>query len=307
MNELIISKLKDLAKLRQVQGASSFRSAAYSNAAYKISNMGVEITDVEQLSSVEGIGPKIVSVVDLVLKTGTHPELEQYDSMVEYVRQLTRVPGIGPKSAMRYIAQGIKSLEDLKKYAYSGNARRPVKLLEAIAYAEIDTTGRIPRQFIESVAEHSLKILRQLPEVESADITGSYRRKKSTVKDLDILVASTDPAPVVGRFLSMGTLIESGDKKASIYSFFNRQGMEPRRFRIDLMIVPPKSYGAALCHFTGSKEHNVRLRGIAKSRGITVSQNGVYAADGSWLGGENEGDLYNVLGLEYVEPEDRDG
>ena len=172
----------------------------------------------------------------------------------------------------------------------------------------IGNGGRIPFQYALNVSTLPFEILKKLECVEIIEFAGSMRRKKPTVKDVDILVCSSDPSRVVEAFLKCGQKIDAGDKKASIYLGFQFGEFGARRLRMDLMLVKRKCWGAALCHFTGSKEHNISLRALAKSRSITVSQNGITATcDGRWLGGEDETDLYRILDLRYIEPEGRDG
>jgi DNA polymerase (family 10) len=304
MNELISSKLNDLALLRKVQGANSFRAAAYSKAADVISRLDFELSSSDQIDSIEGLGEKTILAAGIILKSGSHPELDASKGLLDPVKELTRVPGIGPKRAFDFIAQGINSIEQLKQAIFAGRVTQK-KLLDAIAFAEMDAGGRIPLHFILPSAERTRDTLFGLQFVQKAELTGSVRRKLPTVKDVDILVCSEHPDLVTAEFLKLGTPIESGDHKASIFSWFEYGTFGPKQYRLDLMIVPCKCWGAALCHFTGSKEHNIQLRKMAKERGINVSQNGIVGPNGEWLGGEEEADLYRVLGLVYYEPESR--
>lgn len=305
MNDLVVSKLRDLARLRQIQGANSFRVRAYSNAANIIAELDTEIEDASQLYAVDGIGEKVVAAVEEILETGTLDELGEFSALLEPIRELSKIPGIGTKRAMKFVEMGIKTIPDLRKAVAERRVKGGKKLMDSIAFAEMETTGRIPVEFISEVANTIKLRLRKLKAVQKVEITGSFRRGRPTVKDVDILVCSFHPAEVVEEFLKMGDEIESGDHKASIFAWYSVNN-QPRRFRVDLMIVQERSWGAALCHFTGSKKHNIRLRAQAKGRGISVSQNGILGPNGEWLGGEEEEDLYRVLGYDYVKPEDRE-
>lgn len=303
MNELIASKLRDLGKLRQLQGANSFRSGAYFKAAKVIEELGTELEDADQLYAVDGIGSKVVAAVEEIIETGTLEELDEAESLLAPIRELTKVPGIGPKRAAKFVEDGIETLSELKVHFLNKGGNK--RMLDAIAFAEMQSTGRIPREFVEEQAQAIRKKMLTCNFVQKAQLTGSLRRGRPTVKDVDLLVCSFYPEKVVAKFLEFGNEIESGDRKASIY-VWSTIGNEMIRFRMDLMIVQEKSWGAALCHFTGSKEHNIKLRAIAKARGIKVSQNGITGPSGEWLGGEEEEDLYRVLKLDYVKPEDRE-
>lgn len=302
-NKLIAAKLRDLARLRQLQGASSFRSAAYSNAAEVVEGLDTEILDPEQLYVIDGIGEKIVAAVATIVQTGTHPELELNEAVLAQIRELTRVPGIGAKTAMKFVEDGINSLEALKSAILDGRVKRK-KLLAAVLFAEIDSGGRIPIEFVLPVVDQIKSKL--VPCCELVEAAGSIRRRRPTVKDIDILACTDYPELAATEFLKCGMTIEAGTKKASIFAFYRIADLDPKQIRVDLMIVPRKCWGAALCHFTGSKGHNIALREKAMQLGITVSQNGIIGPYGEWLGGENETDLYKVLGLKYVEPEDRE-
>jgi len=163
---------------------------------------------------------------------------------------------------------------------------------------------RLPLAVVKPIIDEIVADLNAQDYVVNACAAGSVRRKKETVKDCDVIVAvhEGDEERIVTRFLNRvkdTIVVNSGTKKARILI-----PLQGKPFQVDLLVVHPEEWGSALNYFTGSKEHNVRLRSIAKARGMKVSEHGIFRGDVR-IGGEEEEDLYEILGIPYVEPEQR--
>lgn len=223
--------------------------------------------------------------------------------------ELLSIPGVGPKKAkLFYERLGIKSVRELEEAAKKGmlaglpgiGSKTEEKILKGISLwrksRERRSLGRIL-----PLAQEIIAKLSESPYVRKISAAGSLRRMKDTVKDLDILVVSTEPMEVMERFVSLPFVMEvlgMGPTKSSI--------LTKDAFQVDLRVVPEESFGAALQYFTGSKNHNIHLRQIALKMGLKVSEYGVFKEDNEKIAGYTEEEVYNALGLPWIPPELRE-
>jgi DNA polymerase (family 10) len=303
-NNEIADALNKMADVRQLEGANKFQILAYKKAANAIAGHTEQVSSFskQKLLTLKGVGPAIADKVVELCSNGAIASLEEAKSTFNLgaMEQLTAIPGVGPKKAQAIIAQGIMTRAELVSALKSGTFKTTdvPKLLSAIEFADLEQQ-RFPLFQVLRVVQHVFETVKRFSD--KAEYAGSVRRFKETVKDVDIVAQTKHVDELLKAFCSCGDVIMSGSSKASIFV----SGMN-MKVRVDLLIVDASCWGSALNHFTGSKEHNVALRTLAKSRGLTVSEFGVY--DGTkMIGGANEQDLYNILGLDYHPPELREG
>jgi DNA polymerase (family 10) len=310
----IANIFEETADLLEIDGANPFRIRAYRQAAENIDDLGrslaAMVAEGEDLTTIPGIGKDLAGAIRAMVETGTTPDLDQLRERIPpTLRALLRIPGIGPKKIKRLHAElGIASVEDLQRAVETHQLATlsgfGPKTEEKIA-RELETgrTKKARRRWadVERVALEFEALLNGLPEVEEAITAGSFRRKQDTVGDLDLLASSTDPLPVIDAFVNaerVAQIAGQGDTRAAVVL---RDG-----FAVDLRVVPPESYGAALHYFTGSKDHNMYLRYKAIDRGWKVNEYGVYDETGSQIAGRTEEEMYATFGYPYIEPELRE-
>jgi DNA polymerase (family 10) len=318
MNNLKIADAFDqVADLLEFKDANPFRVRAYRRGAQTIRDMSeslaVIVADPERdLTEIEGIGKDLAGKCIALLETGRLPLLDELSADVpKSVLQLMRVPGLGPKKAAAVFHQlGVKSLEELR-HACETQAVRQLKgfgakteetILKGLAIATCGTK-RLLWPEADVIARSLTEHFKSCPAVEQLALAGSYRRGKETVGDLDILVTATDIGAVMDRFAGyaeIGEVLARGDTKMSVRL--------ETGFQVDLRVVADESFGAALQYFTGSKDHNVLLRGRAKQLGLKVSEYGVFRGKNEkYVAGRTETEVYAQLGLPLIPPELREG
>jgi DNA polymerase (family 10) len=301
------------------QGANPFRVRAYRNSARTIRDYTEPLaamveTQKEKLTEIEGIGDDLAAKIITLVSTGSLPMLEDLKKQVpDSVLALLRIPGLGPKKAAALHKQlGIQTLEQLKAACdehkvreLKGFGEKTEQLIlqgmsiahqasQRLYWAEAD-------QFVQALRDH----FKPCKSIEQLEFAGSYRRGKETVGDLDILVVAKKPDEAMDcleKFPETTQVIGRGDTKMSIRT--------ANGFQIDLRVVPAESFGAALQYFTGSKEHNVILRGRAKDNGLKINEWGVFRIKGdkeTRIGGTTEAEIYDTLKLPLFPPEIREG
>ncbi|PQO40298.1 DNA polymerase/3'-5' exonuclease PolX [Blastopirellula marina] len=318
-NAQIAAKFEMLADLLEFQGANSFRIRAYRNAARTIESLSQQISDIlndtsQKLTDFEGIGKDLAEKCQVLVETGKLPQLEDLQKKIPpSVLAMLRIPGLGPKkAAVIYKELGISTLEGLRE-ACQDEKIRALKgfgaKTEQTILSGIDLAATADQRVYWAKADKLVQRLREHLEsakgIEKLTFAGSYRRGKETVGDIDILTvaeSSNEAMDRLGEFPDLEEVIARGDTKMSIRLASNMQ--------VDLRVVPAKSYGAAMQYFTGSKEHNVKVRGIAKQRGLKINEYGVFRVndDGSetYVAGETEEDVYAALDLPCFPPELRE-
>ncbi len=306
--------LELLADLSEIKGEVRFKVIAYRRAAEAVRGMGDEILEtdsVARLKAIPGIGEAIARKILEFKETGTIGKLEELkEEIPEEVVSLLQVPGLGPRRARLVFEElGVRSLDDLQRAAEEHllaplpglGPKVEAGILEGIKHLR-GTAGRI---FINQAYEQASGIvdamLEKLPELRIS-AAGSLRRMKETIGDIDILAAYGEPHEVTKAFRSLplvSKVIMSGETRSSV---FTRDMLQ-----VDLRVVDTSSWGAALQYFTGSKEHNVRLRELARRQGLKVNEYGVFRVedDGRMAGADEEG-VYAALGLSMPPPELRE-
>ncbi|HIF30487.1 MAG TPA: DNA polymerase/3'-5' exonuclease PolX [Planctomycetaceae bacterium] len=318
-NAQIAAIFELLADLLEFQSSNPFRIRSYRNSARVISDLSESIATIvaespQQLTKLDGIGKSLAEKCVTLVETGSLPQLDELRQKIpETVLQLLRIPGMGPKkAAVLYQELHIKSLDELKIACETGQVRKlsgfGEKTEQAIlANLEFAATAgdRIYWSEADAVASDIRQFLLEGPaKLEQLELAGSYRRCKETIGDLDILIVSQEPDAVMDRFAAYPSLRDTIVRGGTKMSIRLQSGLQ-----VDLRLVPEESFGAALQYFTGSKEHNVELRGRAKSRGLKINEWGVYRIDGeeeTYIAGQTEEDVYQTLELPWIPPELRE-
>jgi len=303
--------LEEIAVLLELTGVNPFKVRAYENAARAIDGLAEDLGSVvseSRLREIPGIGDSIASNIAELWKTGRMKFHDQLSATVPpgYL-EMTRIPGLGPKK-IRALGEALEitSVADLKRAAEAGRIRdlkgfgqqSEKKILQGIAILE-KGSGRFLAGEVRPIAEELLKGLKAHPAVEQAEVGGSLRRWLETAKDVDLLVATKKPEEVTRAFLALvpdASLIGSGPTKTSVRF--------PSGLAVDLRLVLPRQFPFALHYFTGNVAHNVRVRSRAIDRGFSLNE---YELSGKRHAAiATEADLFEVLGLRYVEPELRE-
>ncbi len=291
-----------------------FRSRAYLLAAQRITSLTEDVRKVkdrEELDQIPGVGKSIAATIAEFIDTGESKVLEELrESLPPGVRQLMELEGIGPKNAMRLVDElKVSSIDDLEKVAKEGKVRGlkgfGEKKEQNILLSIGDYRNRQTRFLLGAVlpiVDDMLAWMRESPAVVRAEVAGSYRRRRETIGDLDLLVASNDPAAASERFVSMPPVervVSHGATKSTVYLKGHLQ--------VDCRVIPPEAYGAALQYFTGSKDHNVKLRTIGVKLGYKLNEYGLFRReDDALVASETEDEIYKTLGMDWVSPELRE-
>ena len=317
-NASIADAFDQIADLLEFQGANPFRVRAYRNGARTIRDYSEPLTAIvpegkAKLMEIQGIGEDLANKIVTLVATKELPMLKELREQVpETVLALLRIPGLGPKKAAALHKElGIKTLDELRAACETGKVRALkgfAAKTEQLILQGIDVAATIALRMYWAEADKIVQLMRahlaDCRSIEQLEFAGSYRRGRDTIGDLDVLVVSQNPAEVMDRFscfLESADVLARGDTKCSIRT---RTG-----FQIDLRVVPAESFGAALQYFTGSKEHNVILRGMAKDRGLKINEWGVYRVENgneTRICGTTEKEVYDALDLPHFPPELRE-
>jgi DNA polymerase (family 10) len=310
----------------EVKGELVFKTVAYHRAADAIAHSPVEVSRAYldgRPPRIPGVGEAIAKKIEELARTGRLAFYEKLRGEVPpSLVALLEIPGVGPRTVRQLHEElGIETLEDLRRAAEAGTLRflkgmsqkTEEQVLAGIA-ALATRQERMRLGQAEAIVETLLAELSDVPGLRSIQPAGSYRRRRETIGDLDLLAETDRPAELVERFTSLGSVesvLAKGPYKAAVRLLRGPQ--------VDLMIMPPGEAGTYLIHFTGSKEHNVRLRGMARDRGWSLSEKGYLRLDeegepAAGAAGEaaelrtfaTEAEAYGFLGLPFVEPELRE-
>ncbi|MCP4542043.1 MAG: DNA polymerase/3'-5' exonuclease PolX [Chloroflexi bacterium] len=312
-NQAIADIFSKMADMLSIQGANYHRILAYRRAAENVAVLGRPLEEIWQAGEVEaipGIGKTLASKIDELMRTGSLSAYEKLESQVPAgVVEMLAVPDVGPKRvALFWKELGITSVEALEQAAREGRlrtlsgigAKSEQKVLAGIEALK-RRTGRTLLGAAWPLAHVILDTLLQVPGVVQAAPAGSLRRMRETVGDLDLLVASIDPEPVMACFREQPHVAEvllSGPTKTSIRT---HEG-----FQIDLRVLEPARWGTAIQYFTGSQAHNIRLRGLALDLGFSLSEYGLEQKDGTEILCATEDEVYATLNLPLIPPELRE-
>lgn len=303
--------LEEIAVLLELTGVNPFKVRAYENAARAIDGLSEDLGTVVsegRLTELPGIGDSTGANIAELWKTG---RMKFYDDLAASVPpgylEMTRIPGLGPKK-IRALGEALEvtSIADLKRAAEEGRirdlkgfgAQSEKKILQGIGIVEKGSSRFLAGE-VRPMAEELLAALKKHPAVVEAEVGGSLRRWLETVKDVDLLVSTKKPAEVTKAFLALvpdASIIGSGETKTSVRF--------PSGLAVDLRLVLPKQFPFALHYFTGNVAHNVRVRSRALDRGFSLNE--YELSGGRHAPIASESDLFEVLGLAYIEPEMRE-
>ena len=295
----------EVADLLEIQGANPFRVRAYRTASRTVGTLNGPVESLirqngHRLEALPGIGADLAGKIERLCRTGQLPLLEQLKKKTpESLVTLLRIPGIGPKRAkLIYKKLGVRTLGQLEKAARAGRLSKVRGLGPAIQQAILrgleqdkSHSARVPIAEAEAYVRPLVAALRAAPGVERLDVAGSFRRRAETVGDVDILVAAEEPATVARAFVTFKDVKHvnaHGDTRCAVVL---RSGLA-----VDLRIVPSACYGAALYYFTGSKAHNIEIRGLAHEAGAEDQRVRRLPTDHAAWRGRTEEDVYAALG-----------
>jgi DNA polymerase (family 10) len=315
VKNLEIARAFDLiADLLELKGENPFRIRAYRRAAQNLETLTEDLETLAaqgRLDEIPGIGPDLAGKIGEYLGTGRIDALESLRREVPAgLADLMGVPGVGPKTAkLLHDRLKVTDLGQLETLARAGKlrglpgiqAKTEQNLIKGIALVRRGQ-ARMPLGRALPLAEEIAHALARVRGVKRVEPAGSVRRRKETVGDLDILVTSTDPARVMDAFVRLpqvADVLERGPTKASVR---HRDGIQ-----VDLRVVEPATFGAALQYFTGSKAHNIRIREMAVKKRLKISEYGVFREPGGRrIAGATEEEVYAAVGLPWIPPELRE-
>jgi DNA polymerase (family 10) len=311
-NRELANLFNRMADILEFKGENPFKISAYRKASRIIGDLTEdieEITESGKLKDIPGIGEGMAQKIVEYLKTGKVSKFEEAKKGIsDELIAIMEIPGMGPKTlSMLHKEKGINSLSQLEKALDDGsllglfgmgekkveNIKRGIQLLK-------QSRGRMNLGIAFPIAKRIVEVLRKEAGSKKIEWAGSLRRMRENIGDIDILTTGSNQEKIVETFTHLPEVKEilaSGETKASI--------IVEGGVQIDLRVVEEDSYGAALQYFTGSKAHNIHLRGIAKAKGIKVNEYGVFKGEKK-IGGREERDVYRALGMEWIEPELRE-
>jgi len=304
---------QELADLLEIEGANPFRVRAYRNGARAVSGLTRSVSDLikegEDLSQYQGIGKDLAQKIQDVVSSGRLQALEEARERVDpALRTLLAVPGLGPKRVKAlHQGLGLKTVEGLQKAAREGKirslsgfgAKTEQSILDELAHFQAEEK-RYSLAEVEDVASSLERFLQGLDGVEQVTVAGSYRRRKETVGDLDILVIAGEQSRVTDAFVGYEDVVDVISHGQTRSSVVLRSGIQ-----VDLRVVSEESFGAALHYFTGSKAHNIAVRKLGQDKGFKINEYGVFHGD-ELVAGVTEEEVYAAVDLSYIEPELRE-
>jgi DNA polymerase (family 10) len=311
-NKELADLFDKMADILEFKNENPFKTNAYRKASRVLGDLTQDIEGVSErgeLKKISGIGEGIAQKIEEYLKTGKVSKFEEVRKGVgDELIALMGIPGMGPKTlSLIHKEKGIKNLSQLEKAVKNGslidlpgmgekkveNIKRGIQLLK-------QSKGRMNLGMAFPVAKRIVESMRERTGSEKIEWAGSLRRMRENIGDIDILATGPDHEKIVHAFTHLPEVKEvlaSGETKASV--------IVEGGLQVDLRVVEEGSYGAALQYFTGSKGHNIHLRGIARARGIKINEYGVFKGEKK-IGGKEEKDVYKAIGMDWIEPELRE-
>ena len=313
-NQLVAEILYKIADLLDVKGEIFFKTRAYRMAAQTIEAMDEDIeiiSNENRLQSIPGVGEALAKKIKEIVETG---KLEYFEKLKEEIPEglltLLDIPGLGPKKVSAlYENLNISTIKQLRKACIEGRLRdldgfgeiTERNILRGIQLRE-KTSGRVLLNVAYVDGNNYLDYMKRCDKIDRIGIAGSLRRMKETIGDVDILASSRYPEDVMEYFVhydDVQRVLLKGSTKTSVLLHDNLQ--------VDLRVVKNESYGSALQYFTGSKEHNVKMRSLAIKKGYKLNEYGLFDKETEkYVAGEVEDEIYTTLGLSYIEPELRE-
>jgi DNA polymerase (family X) len=312
-NADIARLLDEVADLLEISAANPFRVRAYRNAARTVRDHADPLEPLVKsgafdLTDLPGVGGGIAKEITALVHDGALPSRQEAAAHVPPgLLDILRIPGIGPKRVKLFHDElGVESVADLQRALDAGQIAKlggfGPKLLEKIRDG-IGGTSAPSRLVLHDAEQYARAIVEYLKEgggIAAIEVAGSFRRRRETIGDLDIVVSCADPAAVIarfGRFGDVSHVAAQGDTRATVRLSSGLQ--------VDLRVVEPAAFGAALQYFTGSQAHNIELRKIALGKKLKLNEYGVYRGE-KCIAGRTEEEVYAVLGLDWVPPELRE-
>jgi DNA polymerase (family 10) len=311
-NKELADLFAKMADILEFKNENPFKISAYRRASRVLGDLTQDISEIAEsgeLKKVPGIGEGMAQKIEEYLKTG---KISKYEEVKKGIRDeliaMMEIPGMGPKTlAMIHKEKGISNLSGLEKAIENGsliglpgmgekkaeNIKRGIDLLKA-------SKGRMNLGVAFPLAKRIVETLREKTGSKKIEWAGSLRRMRENIGDIDILATGLNHEKIIHAFTHLPEVKEvlaSGETKASV--------IVEGGVQIDIRVVEEDSYGAALQYFTGSKGHNIHLRGIAKAKGIKINEYGVFKGERK-IGGKEEKDIYKILGMDWIEPELRE-
>lgn len=312
-NAEIADKFNQLADLLEIEDANPFRVRAYRNAARIIDGLPHEVADMlkdgKDLTKIPNIGKDLAEKIKTIVKTGELPLLQEIQQETPAaLSEMMLIPSLGPKRVKQlYKELKIKSMSDLKKALESGKVSKldgfGDKTQDKIKQALEKFEGAEKRTLLARAEKFATTLVKDLKAIKGVDkviVAGSFRRRKETVGDLDILVTAKNGKSVIDAFTKfddIGEVVSKGKTRSTVKL---KSGLQ-----VDLRVVKAKSYGAALHYFTGSKAHNIKVRKMAQKKKLKINEYGVFKGD-KQIAGKTEKEVYKTVGLPYFEPELRE-
>jgi len=303
----------EMADLLEIQGAEAYKVRAYRKAAQSLASLSQDLEQMaveDRLEEIPGVGKALAAKIKEILATGTLRHLEEIrEKIPPDLARLLEIPGVGPRTAaLVYRQLNIRTLAELEEAARAQQlrhlpgvgAKREQQILHGIEILR-NRGGRSLLGTALPWARELTRLLRAHPEVQEAEVSGSVRRRKETVGDLDLVVSSTEPARVVDFFLRLPPVKQELERGPSGASALAAAGL-----RVDLQVVPPGEFVARLHRGTGSREHLARLEEWAAGRGLHLTAEGLVDAEGRPRAVPDEEALYRELGLSFIPPELRE-
>ena len=311
-NKEVAEVFRQIAEILEIQGENPFRIRAYLKAAQNIESLSRDIADLaekDELEEIPGVGEDLAGKIKELLKSGKLKFYEQLKKRIpKGLTVLMSVPGLGPKTAkLLYDELKIKSIKGLEQAVRRHKIstlpgikqKTEENILRGIALIK-KSKQRMPLALAISAADEFVQPLKKLKEAKEVQPAGSLRRKKETVRDIDILVTSSKPQKIMDVFTALPQVKEVLAKGRTKSSILTTGGIQ-----VDVRVVPQKSFGAALLYFTGSKQHNIKLRKLALKKGLKINEYGVFRKN-KWLTGKTEEQIYKKFKLIFINPELRE-
>jgi DNA polymerase (family 10) len=309
----IISQLDTIALYLEIKGENSFKVAAYHRAGLALENDPRSMAGIEDLSKIKGIGKSTAQVIEELMARGESTVLAALEKEIPHgLLDLLRLPGLGGKKIGKlYRELGVTDLDSLrdvceqgKVHALAGFGKKTEEHLLQALNDQQQRPNVLPIPYMLDLSEKIARVLKSTESISQFSHAGSLRRAKERMKDLDFVIETTDPEKVSGALLEklpVHEVVGRGDAKMTVLLD------DPNQVSVDFRFATRESYASMLLHFTGSKEHNVQLRRLAKERNEKISEYGVELEDGNVRTFTTEAEFYRYFGLNFIPPQAREG